>query len=81
MKSFTFHKAEGTPNSLVIENVTIAICEKIPDFPTAELQGAFYDAEANALVDALLTCLPQATLHRVTGELMRRCSTLYRGSL
>ena len=82
MKDVLIAKARGTMDSDDSEPAIIRITERVPDFNTHDLpwEGivrTFYDTQAEAIVDALLS-LPGGTLDRVLAKLISRSVSWHR---
>ena len=66
----------------VIESVAIRIETGVPDFghdrDFVTQAQAFYDAEADKVVDALWTALPGGVIDRVLAKLLERHASLFK---
>ena len=76
MKIFTVYKARELGQQEV-EDVTIFIHEKCPDELDIKTAEQMHLANAEKVVEALLTALPQGTTDRVIGLLLQHRSTLF----
>lgn len=81
-KTIFLCKAEpiGNREPNEVPNISISITGELPNFKSLKFAENFYENEANALADALFSCLPQGTLDRVIVRFMQRNLSLYMGS-
>lgn len=76
MKVFTVYKA-GRIGKDEVEDVTIFIHRECPDVLNIEIAEQMHTENAEKVVEALLSALPQGTTDRVIGLLMQRRATLF----
>ncbi|OEU62401.1 MAG: hypothetical protein BA867_09630 [Desulfobacterales bacterium S5133MH16] len=80
MKTIRLTKA-GSVNSTCPEEVHIIIADDMPKIKSATLDSirAYYDTQAQLLVDALILALPQGTIEPLLMRLMEKHISLYVG--
>lgn len=78
MKTIQICKARGWSESFPIESLTIVFDQAVPECETLDEYAAFYNNEADRLVEALGNHLPQGLLDRVLGKLMLERAKLFR---
>jgi hypothetical protein len=59
---------------------TIHIAGQVPDFESLEAAENFYEEEAQRLMSALATSLPQGTIHRLLIHMLHHVKCYYRGA-
>ena len=64
-----------------IPGVTLQIAGELPPFDGVAMEDvvAYYQREATQVVEALVTTLPQGTMHAVLVTLLSRYGSVYRG--
>jgi hypothetical protein len=62
-----------------VNGSTIHIADKVPDFESLEAAENFYEEEAQRLMSALATSLPQGTIHRLLVHMLQHVKCYYRG--
>lgn len=76
MKTITVYKAQEAGNKPV-GDVTLSMTAEIPNCKTLEEAEALHTYNAEMVVEALSSALPQGTLDRVTGLLMKQRASLF----
>jgi len=78
MKTIKIFKAQCIVRDEPIESLTIVFDEEVPEDkrPLGEYEK-LYDFEAEHLVDALTSVMPQGVLDRVIGKLMLKRASLF----
>lgn len=63
-----------------VNGSTIHIRTPVPDFESLEAAEVFYEEEAQQLMSALATSLPQGTIHRLLIHMLHHVKCYYRGA-
>jgi hypothetical protein len=80
LRTYNVCKAEQVNSRESVEDTAIYVTLMIPnDLPQLADLDHLYNRDADLLADALAGSLPQATLQRLIGVLMRRHASYYRG--
>jgi hypothetical protein len=77
MQTIRIYKAEPLYEDHIIEDLTVIVSEKQPDYVSLELQRQAHKAHATLFVDAIWHKLPGGLLDQILIELMSRKASYF----